>query len=69
MIPVDYVAACVALGDWLSQMGDELYVEKLANLYEEFNEFQTKHQLVMYTSFDDLINKTPNFLQADLAIP
>ena len=61
VIPVDYVAACVALGDWLSQMGDELYVEKLANLYEEFNEFQTKHQLVMYTSFDDLINKTPNF--------
>jgi hypothetical protein len=61
VIPVDYVAACVALGDWLSQMGDELYVEKLANLYEEFNEFQNKHQLVMYTSFYDLINKTPNF--------
>jgi hypothetical protein len=61
MMSVDYTGSCVALGDWLSQMGDEQYVEKLGNLYEEFNEFQIKHQLVMYTSFEDLIHKTPNF--------
>ncbi len=33
---------------WLSQMGDEQYVEKLSKLYQEFDEFQKYHNLNMY---------------------
>lgn len=60
-LEIDHVGACVALGDWLSQMGDELYVEKLGKLYQEFDEFQKYHNLNMYDGLQDLINKTPGF--------
>jgi hypothetical protein len=49
------------LGDWLSQMGDEQYVEKLSKLYQEFDEFQKYHNLNMYNGLQDLIGKTPGF--------
>lgn len=60
-LEIDHVGACVALGDWLSQMGDEQYVEKLSKLYQEFDEFQKYHNLNMYSGLQDLINKTPGF--------
>ena len=60
-LEIDHIGACVALGDWLSQMGDEQYVEKLDNLYQEFDEFQKYHNLTMYTGLHDLISKTPGF--------
>ncbi len=60
-IEIDHVGACVALGDWLSQMGDEQYVEKLGKLYQEFDEFQKYHNLKMYSGLEDLISKTPGF--------
>ena len=60
-LETDHVGACVALGDWLSQMGDEQYVEKLDNLYQEFDEFQKYHNLNMYNGLNDLISKTPGF--------
>lgn len=60
-LEIDHIGACVALGDWLSQMGDEQYVEKLDKLYQEFDEFQKYHNLNMYSGFDDLIRKTPGF--------
>ena len=60
-LEIDHIGACVALGDWLSQMGDEQYVEKLDNLYQEFDEFQKYHNLNMYTGLNDLISKTPGF--------
>jgi len=60
-LEIDYIGACVALGDWLSQMGDKQYIEKLDNLYLEFDEFQKYHNLNMYNGLQDLINKTPGF--------
>ncbi len=60
-LEIDHIGACVALGDWLSQMGDIQYVEKLSNLYQEFDEFQKYHNLNMYTGLHDLISKTPGF--------
>ncbi len=60
-LEIDHIGACVALGDWLSQMGDKQYVEKLSNLYQEFDEFQKYHNLNMYTGLHDLISKTPGF--------
>jgi hypothetical protein len=60
-LEIDHVGACVALGDWLSQMGDEQYVEKLSKLYQEFDEFQKYHNLNMYNGLQDLISKTPGF--------
>ena len=60
-LEIDHVGACVALGDWLSQMGDEQYVEKLSKLYQEFDEFQKYHNLNMYNGLQDLIIKTPGF--------
>ena len=60
-LETDHVGACVALGDWLSQMGDEQYVEKLDKLYQEFDEFQKYHNLNMYNGLKDLISKTPGF--------
>ena len=60
-LEIDHIGACVALGDWLSQMGDIQYVEKLDKLYQEFDEFQKYHNLNMYTGLHDLISKTPGF--------
>lgn len=60
-LEIDHIGACVALGDWLSQMGDKQYVEKLDKLYQEFDEFQKYHNLNMYTGLHDLISKTPGF--------
>lgn len=60
-LEIDHIGACVALGDWLSQMGDKQYVEKLSKLYQEFDEFQQYHNLNMYSGLQDLINKTPGF--------
>ena len=60
-LEIDHIGACVALGDWLSQMGDKQYVEKLDKLYQEFDEFQKYHNLTMYTGLHDLISKTPGF--------
>ena len=40
---------------------DEQYVEKLDNLYQEFDEFQKYHNLKMYSGLEDLISKTPGF--------
>ncbi len=58
---IDHIGACVALGDWLSQMSDVRYVEKLDMLYQEFDEFQKYHNISMYSGLNDLINKTPGF--------
>jgi hypothetical protein len=58
---IDHIGACVALGDWLSQMSDEQYVQKLDKLYEEFDEFQRYHNLFMYNGLEDLVKKTPGF--------
>ena len=60
-LEIDHIGACVALGDWLSQMGDEQYIQKLDKLYQEFDEFQKYHNLNMYDGLDDLIRKTPGF--------
>ena len=60
-LEIDHIGACVALGDWLSQMGDEHYVQKLDKLYQEFDEFQKYHNLNMYNGLEDLIRKTPGF--------
>ena len=60
-LEIDHIGACVALGDWLSQMGDEQYIQKLDKLYQEFDEFQKYHNLNMYNGLDDLIRKTPGF--------
>ena len=60
-LEIDHIGACVALGDWLSQMGDIQYVEKLDKLYQEFDEFQKYHNINMYTGLHDLISKTPGF--------
>ena len=60
-LEIDHIGACVALGDWLSQMGDEQYIQKLDKLYQEFDEFQKYHNLNMYNGLEDLIRKTPGF--------
>ena len=59
-LEIDHIGACVALGDWLSQMGDEQYIQKLSKLYQEFDEFQ-KYKL--FFGFFLFSNKLSSFYQ------
>jgi len=60
-VGLNELGACVALADWLSQMSDELYVDKLERLYKEFDEYQRFNKINMYNSFEDMVHKTPGF--------
>lgn len=55
------LGACVALADWLSQLSDEQYVDKLNLLYKEYDEYQTFNKINLYSSFSEMIHKTPMF--------
>jgi len=57
----NHLGACVALADWLSQLSDERYVDKLEFLYKEFEEYQEYNKINLYVSLEDMVGKTPNF--------